>query len=321
MDAANAGRGRAMIQHIVNFSGGKDSTAVYLRAMELGRPFRAIFCDTGHEHPMTIEFVEQIHERTGGPKVEVIRADFTKDFARKRAYLLEHWPVAGVPADRVERAAALLETPTGIPFLDLCVMKGRFPSTKARFCTEELKVLPLLSQVVAPALRAGPVLRWVGVRADESGYRAKLPALERADGRGHWIWRPILRWTAGDVFAFHRKHGLEPNPLYKLGMGRVGCMPCIMARKGELAEIARRWPEEFERVAEWERIAAETSRWGKATLFAADKTPYGPTGDGHYPGIHDVAEWARTSRGGRQHDMFTDLEEVPACSSVYGLCE
>ena len=307
------------IQHIVNVSGGKDSTAIYLLAMESGRPFRAIHCDTGHEHPETEEYVRTLHERTGGPKVEIIRADFTKDFARKRAYLLEHWPREGMPQERVDRAAALLERPTGIPFLDLCMMKGRFPSTRARFCTEELKVLPAMRQVILPAAQNGPVLRWVGVRADESAARAKALPLQRDDHRRVWIWRPILRWSVEQVFDMHRKHGVEPNPLYKMGMGRVGCMPCIMAKKAEIAEIARRWPEQFDRVAEWERLVAETSKRGKGTLFASDKTPDQPV-NGVYPGIHQVAGWAKTSRGGEQYDLERFMPP-PSCSSIYGLCE
>lgn len=307
------------VQHIVNVSGGKDSTAIYLLAMESGRPFRATHCDTGHEHPVTEEYVRTLHERTGGPEVEIIRADFTKDFARKRAYLLEHWPNDGVPQSRVDRAAQLLEKPTGIPFLDLCMMKGRFPSTRARFCTEELKVLPALRQVIWPAAKAGPVLRWIGVRADESAARAKALRVERDDAPGVRIWRPILTWSADDVFAMHRRMGVEPNPLYLQGIGRVGCMPCIMARKSELAEIARRWPEQFKRVAEWERLVADTSKQGLATLFAPDKTPDGPV-DGVYPGAMAIADWALTSRGGKQYDL-EHFMPPQACSSIYGLCE
>jgi len=37
-----------IVQHLVNVSGGKDSTAVYLRAIEVGRPFRAVFADAGN---------------------------------------------------------------------------------------------------------------------------------------------------------------------------------------------------------------------------------------------------------------------------------
>lgn len=305
------------VQHIVNVSGGKDSTAVYLLAMESGRPFRAVHCDTGHEHPITEEYVRTLHERTGGPRVEIIRADFTSDFVRKRGYIEKHWAAKGVPSGRIERALQLLAKPTGVPFLDLCIMKGRFPSTKARFCTEELKVVPK-NRLVLAALKAGPVLSWVGVRSDESRARANARRYERED-TGAYVWRPVLRWTAEQVFAKHDEHGVEPNPLYRLGMGRVGCMPCIMARKAEIGEIARRWPEEINRVAEWETLVADASRSGRATFFAADKTTDQPV-DGVYPSVRRVADWAQTSRGGKQYDLEAAMP-VAECSSVYGLCE
>lgn len=81
-----------MIQHLVNVSGGKDSTATYLLAMESGRPFRAVFADTGNEHELTYEYVARLSERTGGPLVETVRADFTARLAAHRAFILANWP-------------------------------------------------------------------------------------------------------------------------------------------------------------------------------------------------------------------------------------
>lgn len=36
-----------------------------------------------------------------------------------------------------------------------------------------------------------------------------------------------------------------------------------------------------------------------------------------------LVDWSRTSRGGKQRDMIHLLEEqeMPACTSIYGLCE
>jgi 3'-phosphoadenosine 5'-phosphosulfate sulfotransferase (PAPS reductase)/FAD synthetase len=56
----------------MNISGGKDSTAVYLLALRGG----AIMADTGREHPATVEYAERLEDRTGGPRVEMVRADF-----------------------------------------------------------------------------------------------------------------------------------------------------------------------------------------------------------------------------------------------------
>ncbi len=294
---------------------------MYLLALERGKDFSPVFADTGNEHPLTYDYVRDLPAKTGGPEIKWVRADFTDDFARKRKYIAEKWPLDGVPQARVDRALELLH-PTGIPFLDLCMMKGRFPSTKARFCTEELKVYPVFEQMIDPLLVAGQMVSsWQGVRADESNARAGLPIRERVGG-GLFIFRPILQWTAAEVFAKHRRHGIEPNPLYRLGCGRVGCMPCIHARKAEIANIAARWPEEIERVAEWERLVSETCKRGLSSFFAHDKTPGEHQGrkDIPMPQIHEVAEWAKTSRGGRQFDLMAFMSP-PQCSSLYGLCE
>ena len=50
--------------NIVNVSGGVDSTACYLLAIEererTGEDFRAVFADTGNEHDMTIAYVNEL---------------------------------------------------------------------------------------------------------------------------------------------------------------------------------------------------------------------------------------------------------------------
>ena len=72
-----------MTQHIVNISGGKDSAACYMLAILRGKPFRAVTADTGHEHPITYEWIRQLHIRTGGPEVETVKADFSQKIKKK----------------------------------------------------------------------------------------------------------------------------------------------------------------------------------------------------------------------------------------------
>lgn len=309
------------VQNIVSFSGGKDSTAIYLQALKWGLKFRAVLFDTGNEHEITLDYSRQISARTGGPDVEIRKADFSAKFERKRQTMREKWPVDGVPQERIDRALELFH-PTGNPFLDMVMLKGRFPASQSRFCTDELKVLPMMFQVTLPALRNGPVVNWHGVRAQESKHRATYIRFARCDS-GAAIWRPIHHWTHEQVFALHSEFGIEPNPLYKMGMGRVGCMPCIMARKSEIMEIAQRFPEHIERIAEWERIVSEVSKRGNGTFFAEGTAPYtdgyDPEKEGYYD-IHQIVAWSKTSRGGRQMSMdYTD--KGSACSSRYGLCE
>ena len=133
------------IQHLVNVSGGKDSDCTYLRGGESGRSFRAVFADTGHEHPSTYEHVAMLPSRTGGPEIEWVKADFTERFAVRRQNIVKRWPHPhkgypnGLSADVIERALRVMH-PTGDQFLDLCLLKGGFPSMKRKFCTDALKI-------------------------------------------------------------------------------------------------------------------------------------------------------------------------------------
>lgn len=302
--------------NVVSVSGGKDSTALLLLAIEREATPQAVFADTGHEHPLTYEYLDYLESHTG-IHIQRVRADFSARMATRRANIQDRWEKSGISQERIDRAKSLCH-PTGIPFLDLCLLKGRFPSTRARFCSEELKVLPITQQVMLPLVTAGKdVWSWQGIRADESPRRAQMTEIELLDF-GITAYRPLIKWSADDVFAMHDKHGIDPNPLYKLGMGRVGCMPCIMCRKSELAEISRRFPDQIARVREWESLVSDASKRGLSTLFPADTVP----GEGDTRANIDAAvEWSKTSRGGRQFGLFTDAEPIPSCSSVYGLCE
>lgn len=366
-----------MIEHnIISVSGGKDSTALLLLAIERQPDnLQAVFADTGHEHPQTYEYVRYLEQATGVP-IRWVRADFTKDIERKRQYVLTKWKpklLAGVPgyweytgpahddcgsvqadepampddpfkavflneiwrwrptkrplteaeADEVIARAAEALKPTGIPYLDLCIWKGRFPSSQAAFCSEQLKRDPIIEQMQLPLLEAGDdVISWQGVRADESRRRALLAENEcknvMPNGAELWNYRPILKWTAADCFAMHKKHGIEPNPLYKQGMTRVGCMPCINCRKDELLEISKRFPEEIDRAAEWERRVSLASKRQESSFFPA---PDDGRGDLMGRNIYAVVEWSKTSRGGRQFDWLRMENDGLLCSSLYGLCE
>ncbi|KAA8727902.1 phosphoadenosine phosphosulfate reductase family protein [Ewingella americana] len=322
--------------NVVSISGGKDSLAQWLLALEAGIELQIVHADTGHEHPQTIEYIDYLESRLG--PVRRVKADFTKRIEGKRKFIAEKWPTTlvtecGMSDDQAAETIALaLESlkPTGNPFLDLCMWKGRFPSTKVRFCTFELKHEPIKTQVVDPIISAGfDVVSWQGVRAEESPARAALAEWECGldIGKGLNIYRPILHWLHGDVFALAKRHNVKPNPLYEQGCSRVGCMPCIHARKSELAEIFSRWPEEIARVAAWEKLVAACSRRGNSTFFPSTQDPRKSEKrigfvslESH--GIETYRDWALTTRGGSQFDLFAGINEPSVCNSVYaGVCE
>ena len=316
-----------MIEHnIVSVSGGKDSTALLLLAIERGAEnLHAVFADTGNEHQITYDYVQYLSD-TVFP-IQTVRADFSRQIAGKREFVLTKWASKwGAPKEAVDRAAAAL-VPTGIPFLDLCIWKGRFPSSMRAFCSDELKRTPMVNQVQIPALETGDVVSWQGVRRDESLRRRFLVERElkttAKNGNEMWNYRPILDWTAEDCFAMHKRHGVKHNELYEMGMGRVGCMPCINSRKDEVLEISKRFPEVVERIAQWEIAVQQASKKGAATFFTAKNYEDGWSAEDYVKNgnIHAVVEWAATARGGRQHDFIREMNDGPVCSSIYGLCE
>lgn len=336
---------------LISMSGGKDSTAMALLAIELGASnLEFVFADTGHEHTQTYEYIEYLRNKLN-IDIQVVKADFSERIDTRRRNLakmestktkyvrkldistgkMKKRRIRGWNNKGRRRAIAALN-PTGNPFLDLCILKGRFPSTRARFCSQELKHLPILQLTNQWMAEGFDIESWQGVRADESASRSKLQQREECERKNYTtgaelsIYRPILNWTVEDVFAMHKKHGIEPNPLYKQGMGRVGCMPCIHCGKSELKEIADRFPDEIDRVYEWELLVRQASKRGESSFFAADKTPEGRLSasnklPGQYPLIHQVVEWSRTTRGGMNYDLFMQANEEQMCSSLYGLCE
>lgn len=300
---------------LVSCSGGKDSTATLLCAMEDDpATTMAAFADTGNEHEATYRYIDYLEAATG-IKIERLKADFTREWWRKRDYIRDHWSDKGVPDNIITTALQLFNFgPTGVPFLDLCIIKGRFPSRTAQFCTAELKVNPLTSYALDILDKCGTLESWVGVRADESLNRAKLPDREDKGG-GYSIYRPILHWNVEQVFAMHKKHGIMPNPLYKNGMGRVGCMPCINCRKGEFREIALRFPDHIDKIAGWEMIVGLGAKQQSTTFITAsgeNETAY------ERGNIRKIVEWSMTKRGGKELD---DIPPVVGCTSAYGLCE
>lgn len=321
---------------VISTSGGKDSTATLLLAMELVHTHQIlpVFADTGNEHELTYEYLGYLEKKTG-LKITRLKKDFTEEWWHRRDYVRDKWVekmVAGrkatakspeilpVPRDEAEKITArvlgfLEKGPTGNPFLDLCIIKGRFPSRKAQFCTQELKTKVMRDWTYNLATDF-KVESWQGVRADESGPRALLPERESEAGLFD-IYRPILKWNVAMVFEKHRQHGIEPNPLYRMGMSRVGCMPCINSRKDEILEISKRFPKHIERIAQWEQLVAMASKRGNSTFFVHREMADDPT---IRPTIWMDVEWAGTFHGGRQIDIES-LTDSPSCVSSYGLCE
>jgi 3'-phosphoadenosine 5'-phosphosulfate sulfotransferase (PAPS reductase)/FAD synthetase len=121
---------------VVTFSGGKDSLAALLWIRNnFTKNFTTVFCDTGWEHPMTYRYIDEVAEKLGLDLV-------------------------------------VLKSKKYDGMIDLVKKKKRFPSTMARFCTSELKSIPMIDYLLDVVNDHFTVVQ--GIRAAESQTRALM---------------------------------------------------------------------------------------------------------------------------------------------------
>ena len=254
----------------------------------------------------------------GGPSVQWVKADFE--------LRLDHKGIE----------------PTDSVFLDLCLIKGRVPSSKAQFCTENLKMAPIRDWLLTEA-KGRKVISFTGIRAGESKRRSRCAAAEFLPYYPCWTVRPLLRWTEEQVFAYLDAAGVPPNPLYEAGFSRVGCFPCIHSRKSELVRMN---DDAWAKIARWEeRIGRSWFSAGtippsakqKSALDTIQRDNPAPEGadddwrseaeqtwinENMVPTVAEVRDWCRTTRGGNQYDLLVpEPADVRRCMSAWNVCE
>jgi len=287
---------------IVTFSGGKDSLAALLWIRNnFTKNFTTVFCDTGWENEITYKYIDEV-------------------------------------AEKLNLDLVILKSKKYNGMIDMVKHKRRFPSSQRRFCTSELKSIPMIDYLLDVV--NDDFITVQGIRGAESANRAQMAAqcnyfkyyiepygkdkkgkdkfhryrrkeiLEFAKTRATDVLRPIFDWTAQQVIDYILENGLEPNPLYRMGFKRVGCFPCVMSANPEIYQITQRFPERIDEIAAYENEC-------KSSFFGPDATPrHAYKGD--YPLVADVARYVIN-----KHDTGSLFDDYTAtsCMSYYGLCE
>jgi len=213
--------------YIVSYSGGKDSTATALWALEnLPREkLRFVFCDTGAQWPENLPYLKYVEGKLG-VEIDRIRAgDRERPDTRDHSVFRDHTNL-----------------------FDMIRARGKWPNARYRYCTAYLKRWPI---TLYARSKSSPVLLF-GQRKQESKTRGKMPQYDPSGNKtGVPIYRPVFHWSEDDVWQYLADRDILPNPVYNYA-NRANCWCCPMARPRELFNFCRKYPEEARRWADLE---------------------------------------------------------------------
>lgn len=250
---------------VISFSGGRTSALLLQRCLDAGLDPDAhvLFCNTGREHPKTLDFVDEVARRWSVPItwLEYRRTKFPKYKSRENRLRQEAvcnlagrtYAPSGKEPGYVEVTYATASR-NGEPFENLIDLTG-LPNYNAAFCSTELK-----TRVISRWMTDHGYHRWnsvVGVRSDESWRAADMRANSKkncwtivapmeSDGTlirsvyDHWLGRC---WNPGDP--------LPPPELlpqgFDLGLQPEdgNCIFCFKKHPRKLVALADRYPEDL----------------------------------------------------------------------------
>jgi 3'-phosphoadenosine 5'-phosphosulfate sulfotransferase (PAPS reductase)/FAD synthetase len=183
------------MKYLVILSGGKDSTACLLWALETlpKEDIIPYYIDTKWEHDAVYKYLDYLEDKLD-IKIKRIESEGMEALSKR---------------------------------------KKMMPNRMMRFCTENLKVKPAIEFYKTFQEKKIDFINIVGVRREESKSRAYTESFKISEDGIKTLY-PITYWDTQRVFDYHKEKGIDVNPLYKKGFSRVGCYPCIYARKHEL---------------------------------------------------------------------------------------
>ena len=282
---------------VVAYSGGKDSTAILLRLLDLGVPRERI--ELWHH---------DIDGAAGPGGSDLMDWQVTAAYSRAVADALGlplflSWKVGGFERellrDSARTAPIAWEEPDDSGTIAVRQKGGdrgkfgtrlRFPQVSAdlrvRWCSAYLKI-DVCDRVLRndPRFqRGGRFLVVTGERAQESAARSRYQVFEphRSDTRNgkrrpRYVdhWRPAHQWPEERVWQTIEAHGIIPHPAYRAGWGRVSCAACIFGSPDQWASLRILDRRRFEQVAAYEERFGVTIHRTRPVIETAEMgNPY-----------------------------------------------
>lgn len=206
-----------MAYYIVSFSGGKDSTAMLLRLLELNEQIdEVIFCDTYKEFPQMYKHIHRIQEIVESRNIPftILKNEHSFDY-----WMFEHEPKRRNP----EEFKAKYGEAKGYSWAD----------SRSRWCTTLLK-----TQIIEKYISSkSDVIQYVGIAADET---ERLERKIAQTGRRF----PLVEWgwTEADCLSYCYSLGYDWDGLYNY-FDRVSCWCCPLKGLDELRKLRKHFPE------------------------------------------------------------------------------
>ena len=208
-----------VVNQIFSLSGGKDSTAMVLEAIERGEEIEAIvFFDTGWEFPQMYDHIDKL-EKYIGVKIWRLSPRFPFD------YWLAYRPIV-----------ALKEGTKG----QICRIGNGWPSPSRRWCTrEKVEAINAFSKPYDNPVQC------IGYAADEvNRNEPKVIRLKKIKYRFPLKEYGITEARALDICY---NHGFDWGGLYK-HFKRVSCFCCPLSGIETWRVLRREYPEIWKRV-------------------------------------------------------------------------
>lgn len=216
--------------HIVNLSGGADSTALTLKLLELGYPIDYIvFADTGKDFPQMLEHIEKLktyikQNYPSAPPITTLKKDKSFDYL-----MFEHVKTRG------KRKG--------------CKGYG-WATMRNRWCTSQLK-----TQEIDKFCRnlKDDVTHYIGIAADEPN--RLIYKVQHCKKRNQTIYKsyPLadLGITEAEALQYCYDKGFNWGGLYK-HFKRVSCWCCPLKNLKELKMLYQFYPELWQELKEME---------------------------------------------------------------------
>ena len=220
-----------MVENIVQFSGGKDSTAMLLMLLDKGvRVDEIIFCDTGKEFPQMYEHIAKV-EKYIGREVTKLKAEHSFDY-----YMFDHVKTKGKN-------------------------KGKhgygWSNMLCRWCTKNLKQTPQQRY-----MQGREYISYIGIAYDEP---------KRHEGIANNVKHPLYDWHITEKMALEYcyERGFDWGGLYE-HFDRVSCWCCPLKNNKELMQLYVHYPDLWQELRDMDNRAYNKFK-GKGVYFYEQK--------------------------------------------------